>query len=85
MEYCTCGKPLEFIEFSLLVGTIPSVLVGCTHCKIKFYITKTELHNIDQMPHMRFDDWVAIKENGKFSLKGKIRKPIMNLLQPKLL
>lgn len=83
MEYCTCGKPLEFMEYDLRNGTLPSILVGCTSCKIKFFITATEVHDLDMMPHMKFDDWIMIKKEGKFSIKGKtISMHVINKLQP---
>lgn len=75
MLNCTCGRPLQFMEYLLTLGLPPTIKVGCPCCNIKFFVTAENV-DVEEMPHMSFDTWQTLSKSGVLNIKGKTRKRI---------
>ena len=66
---CTCGRPIEFMEYHICKGILPMVKVGCPDCKIKFFVSAEEI-NVEELPHMMYDDWFRLTKWGNYNIRG---------------
>jgi hypothetical protein len=81
---CTCGRPIEFMEYNCHKGIAPMVKVGCPDCGIMFFLLEQDV-KVDEMPHMNQLDWLMLMKRGKFCNKGVCKANETSKLQLALL
>lgn len=76
---CTCGRPIEFMEYIIIHGLTSLIKVGCPDCLIMFYLEASK-YDVPEIPKMNQLDWLTLLNKGKVSTKGKC-KEMTNALQ----